>query len=178
MFAGAFIGGLWMLLIGLFLRNAAQLSYQQLLMRQTLKGERVGKFMKRNPVTVIASLSLKDFVEDYVYKYHYKMFPVVNDGKVLGCVTTREVKDIPSHEWDSRQIKDIMKNCSTANTVTPNTEAIKALSIMSKANSSRLMVVNGEDLEGIITLKDLLSFFALKLDLEGDQSVGDPFRTE
>ena len=37
---GNVIGGVWMFLIGMFLRNAAQMSYQQLLVRKALEGER------------------------------------------------------------------------------------------------------------------------------------------
>ena len=37
---------------------------------------------------------------------------------------------------------------------------------MSRGRASRLMVVDGDRLVGIITLKDLLEFFALKMELE------------
>ena len=38
---GNFIAGLWWFLIGMFIRNAAQMSYQQLLVRNALEGEPV-----------------------------------------------------------------------------------------------------------------------------------------
>jgi len=38
--AGDVIGGVWMFLIGMFLRNAAQMSYQQLLVRKALEANR------------------------------------------------------------------------------------------------------------------------------------------
>jgi CBS domain-containing protein len=41
-----------------------------------------------------------------------------------------------------------------------------ALSRMSRTHASRLLVVDGERLVGILTLKDLLEFFSLKIELE------------
>jgi len=88
---GNFIGGVWLFLIGMFLRNASQMSYRQLLMRRALQGERVRNFMQPDPVTVTASMPLDLLVEDYVYKYHYKMFPVLDNCRLIGCVTTAQV---------------------------------------------------------------------------------------
>jgi hypothetical protein len=97
-FSGAFIGGMRWLLIGMFLRGASQASYQRLLMSETFKGETVRHLMKPDPIRVPPSISLRRLVEDYIYKYHYKMFPVLEDGKLLGCVTTREIKEIPRQD--------------------------------------------------------------------------------
>ena len=40
------VGGMWQFLIGLFLRGAASMSYQQLLVRRALEGETVARFMQ------------------------------------------------------------------------------------------------------------------------------------
>jgi CBS domain-containing protein len=53
------------------------------------------------------------------------------------------------------------------NTIPPDTDAMKALSIMNRTGNSRLLVVEGDHLVGIITLKDMLKFLNLKMDLEG-----------
>ena len=44
-----------------------------------------------------------------------------------------------------------------------------ALSKMHRSKASRLMVVDGDRLVGVLALKDLLGFFSLRLEL-GDQA--------
>jgi CBS domain-containing protein len=166
LFRGNFIGAMWWFLIGMFLRGAAKASYQQLMVRNALQGEPVRRFMNAEPVTVPPSLSVKDLVEDYVYRYHYKMFPVVDDGKLVGCVSTKEVKDISHEEWEKKRVGDLTAGCSSDNTLTPDTDAVEALSLMNRTGISRLMVTEGDRLAGIITLKDLLKFLSLRMELE------------
>jgi predicted transcriptional regulator len=151
----------------MFVRGAAKMSYQQLLLRKALEGEPVQRFMKTDPVTVTPDLSVEQLVEDYIYKHHYKMFPVVEDtDKLVGCVTTKQVKEIPQEEWRQRKVGEIAIQCSDENTIGPQVDAMRALSSMSKTGTSRLMVTEGNRLLGIIALKDLLKFFALKVELE------------
>ncbi len=163
---GNIIGGVWMFLIGLFLRSAAQMSYQQLLVRKALEGESVRRFMNTNPVSVQDSLTVEQLVEDYVYKYHYKMFPVMSGDKLVGCITTRHVKEIPREKWSSETIREAASPCSPENTVPPQTDAVKALAMMNQSGVSRLLVVEHDHLVGVVTLKDLLDFFSLKVELE------------
>jgi Zn-dependent protease/CBS domain-containing protein len=164
---GNLIGGVWMFLIGMFLRNAAQMSYQQLLVRKALEGEPVRRFMNANPVTVQDSITVAELVEDYIYKYHYKMFPVMAGEKLVGCITTRQVKEIPREAWDRESIREAASPCSEENTISPGTDAIKALAMMNQTGATRLMVVENGRLVGLVSLKDLLDFFSLKVELEG-----------
>ncbi len=163
---GNFIGGLWYFLIGMFIKGASQMSYQQVVVRKILSGDRAEKFMKADPVTVKPSLSVRDAVEQYFYKYHYKMFPVAEDGHLTGCVSTKEIKHVPQEEWTQRSIQDIAQPCGQDNTITPDTDAVDAISTMKQSGNSRLMVVEGDRLKGVITLKDMLDFLSMKMDLE------------
>jgi Zn-dependent protease len=54
---GDFVSGVWLSLIGLFLRGAASATYQQTLARQILGGQPVSRFMNRRPITVPPDLS-------------------------------------------------------------------------------------------------------------------------
>ncbi|HYN22431.1 MAG TPA: site-2 protease family protein [Thermoanaerobaculia bacterium] len=160
-------GGLWFFLLGLFLRNAAQMSYQQLLLRRAFEGEPVARFMQPNPITVPRHVSVDELVNDYIYRHHFKMYPVLDDaGRLLGCVTTRQVKELPKEEWPATTVGALARQCSPENTVGPETDAMEALSAMSRSGASRLMVAEGEQLLGVLTLKDLLRFFSLKMELE------------
>jgi CBS domain-containing protein len=160
-------GGLWFFLLGLFLRNAAQMSYQQLLLRRAFEGEPVARFMQTNPVTVPRHISISELVHDYIYRHHFKLYPVLDgSGRLLGCVTTRQVKELPREEWDRTTVGALASQCRPENTVRPDTDAMEALSAMSRTGASRLMVAEGDQLLGILTLKDLLRFFSLKMELE------------
>ncbi len=167
LFLGNLIGGVWLAVIGLFIRGASQSAYQQMLIRRSLEGERVRRFMKSDPITVSPSLTVENLVEDYIYKHHYKMYPVAENGRLIGCVTISQVKTIPKEERETYTVGELAVKCSDNNTIGPDEDAMKALTIMRKTNSSRLMVAEGDKLIGVITLKDMMGLLSLKIDLEG-----------
>jgi Zn-dependent protease/predicted transcriptional regulator len=163
---GNFIGGFWLFLIGLFLRSAAQMSYQQLEVRQALEGEPVSRFMHAHPITVSPPVTLRQFTEDYVYQYHHKMFPVAENSKLLGLVSLDEVKKVPPEKRDQVSVAEVMVPPSNENTIMPEEDAVEALSKMNRGHLSKLLVVQGERLAGILSLRDLQKFLALKIELE------------
>ncbi|MBP90659.1 MAG: site-2 protease family protein [Planctomycetaceae bacterium] len=73
------VGGIWQLLIGLFLRNASAMSYQHVLVKNALRGETVVRFMRPEVVTVSSHVTVAELVEDYIYTLHHKLF-LVTDG--------------------------------------------------------------------------------------------------
>ncbi|MDD4463922.1 MAG: site-2 protease family protein [Desulfobacterales bacterium] len=166
-FSGNFIGGMWWFFIGMFLRGAAGMSYRQLLVRRALEGEPVRRFMKPDPVTVSPSATLEELAEDYIYRYQFKLFPVVDKGnQLLGCVTIKMIKEIPRKEWSRKTVGEIVVGCSPENTIDSQADAMEALSLMNRTGSSRIMVTEENRLVGILSLKDMLSFLDLKVELE------------
>lgn len=167
MILGNVIGGLWWILIGYFIRGAAQVADHQMFIRSALEGELVRTFMKTDPVSVPRSVSIHELVEEFILRHHYKLYPVVDNGRLVGCVTTAMVRQVPKDEWERQTVGSIAENCSPENTIDPDADALDALVRMSRKKRSRLVVSRGETLIGIITLKDLISFLSIKLDLEG-----------
>ncbi|WP_340118402.1 site-2 protease family protein [Pelagibius sp. 7325] len=165
--SGNFIGGMWWFLIGLFVRGAAANAYQQMLSRDIFEGEPVRRFMTHETVAVPQDLPLSRFVEDYVYTYHYDLFPVVTDGRLVGCIATRQLKTEPREKWPYLAVRDLMVACTEDNTVDPGMDAIEAMALMNRTGNSRLIVAVGDRLVGIVALKDMLELFSLKIDLEG-----------
>jgi CBS domain-containing protein len=165
-FLGNFLGGMWLGLIGLFLRTAAQGGYQQVLIRQALEGEPVRHFMNTEPIVVPPSLDLQHWVEDYVYRHHRKSFPVASNGHLEGFVTTRDLGRYPREEWSRHTVAELMQRDLKAVSIPPDAEALDALRQMERTGFSRLLVTDGNRLVGILSLKDLLRFIQLKLGLE------------
>jgi Zn-dependent protease len=165
MLRGQFFGGIWWLFIGMFLRGAANSSYQETVRRRALQGEKVRAIMRPDPITVSSMTTVRQLVENYIYHYHYTLFPVVDNGRLAGCVTTRDVKDVPREDWDLRLVSELSATCTDDTTVTPDTDALAVLQKMRRTGNTRMMVVDGDKLLGIIALKDLLSFIAVRLEI-------------
>lgn len=161
-----FIAGMWWFLIGMFLNVAARSAYVQLLTRRAFEGEPIARFMTPDPVTVSPAYSVRTLVEDYIYRHHFDLFPVVDEGRVIGLVGARHVKSVPLADWERARVADILEPYSMENTVDPRTDSVKALSTMRQTGQSRLMVVDDGRLVGVVALKDMLELFALKMDLE------------
>jgi len=163
---GAFIAGLWWCMIGLFIRGASTMSYKQLLLRKALSGETVRRFMKEDPICVSPDVDIDTFVNDYVYTHHFKFFPVTENGRLKGCLTTKQIHGVPKEEWKAHTAGELAVPCSEDNTIPPEKDAMEALTLMHKTHTSRLLVAKDDTLHGILALKDLLRFLSLKLDLE------------
>ena len=164
---GAFIGGMWWFLIGAFVRIAARNGYQQLLVQEMLSDKPVRQFMNTDPITVPPDMSIARLLEDYVYHHHFKMFPVLDGETLLGCIDVRDIKALSREEREHKRVRDLLTPCSPANTVSPDTSAAQLTADMSRPDAnSRYMVVENDRLVGMISLKDLREFIALKLELD------------
>jgi Zn-dependent protease len=163
---GNFVGGMWYFVIGLFLRNAAGMSYQQLMVRDAIKGESVRRFMNPQIVTVDPAISVAKLVSDYVYQSHHKAYPVVQYDRLMGIVSTDQIKTVPQPEWERHTVHEIMAPSTDDNTIGPDAEVLDAWNRMSRTGKSRLMVVKDKQLLGMLSLSDLMQYLALKFDLE------------
>jgi len=67
-FVGASFGGLWLAFIGWFLHDASRASYVQVELIAGLRDRRVADIMDHVCPTVEGHLTLKDFVDDYVFR--------------------------------------------------------------------------------------------------------------
>ena len=166
MISGSLVPGLWWILLGMFVRFAADSSYYQLEAGRTLAGKTVGTLMTADPVTVAPDMTIETLVNDWIYRHHIEFFPVLEDGRLVGCVSTSEVKRVPNDKWKETIVGDIMAASGPQNTVDADADAAEALEKMQRSGTSRLLVVRSGTLAGVITLKDLLKLIALKMDLE------------
>jgi len=165
-FFGSFIPGIWLIFIGLFLRRAASGSVQQMVIRQLLEGEPVSRFMTREPVGVSPELPLRLFVDDYVLNYHFTHFPVVDgEGHIVGIVNASDPKKINPIHWAQATVTEVMTEADEVMKIRPDADAVEALSLLRGQKSRRLIVVENDRPVGILSLRDLMDFLALKIDL-------------
>ena len=161
-----FITGVWLIIIGLFLQGAAASYRTQYYVGKGLRDQKVAKFMTANPISVPPDITIKTFVEKYVYDSFHHLYPVTDNGKLIGTVSTKEIKSLPHASWEETLVEQVMVPESNFRTVTPDTSAIDALTIMNQTDSPTLMVLEGCHLVGIVTSHNLFKIVSLKLELD------------
>jgi CBS domain-containing protein len=50
-------------------------------------------------IAVPADVSVLDFVEEYLFVYQYKRFPVVEKEGLVGVISASEIKNVPREKW-------------------------------------------------------------------------------
>jgi hypothetical protein len=71
---------LWISLIGWFLTGAATAEAQQAVLAGRLRGIRASQIMTPDPVTVPGSMTVSEFIDDYLFRARHQSFPVTRDG--------------------------------------------------------------------------------------------------
>jgi predicted transcriptional regulator len=81
---------LWFVVLGWFLTGAASAENQQAVLQSRLRTVAVREIMTADPVTVPASATVAQFLNDYLPWYRHSAFPVVEDGRTVGLVTVQD----------------------------------------------------------------------------------------
>ena len=161
---GAFVGGLWWILIGQFIRFTALSSWRQLEARRVLSGKTARELMTPDPDVAPAEITLQRLLEEHVYRTHHESYPVVQDGAPIGLIGVAELRRIPRSDWERLTVADAMSPAADAR-IDAQTEAMEALKTMRTSERTRLMVTENGALIGVITLKDLMEHLAMRLDV-------------
>jgi len=166
--SGFFIGGLWALLIGTFLQQAAEGSYRQLLMKLSLEGVRVEDIMSKTVVTMEDGISLSDAIEKYFFKYHFVSFPVTSGGRVVGLIALNNIRETEKEKWHTTAVRDVMEKISPERVLHPGDNVLHALSKMLSEGVGRFPVIDtGGSLAGILSRRDIMKIMEFKTELEG-----------
>lgn len=155
-------GGLWLILIGWFLYTAAQTSYQQSTLQETLSGVKVKDVMVRDIVSLSSLISIDEAVNAYFLRYGYGGFPVIEAGKFLGIVTLKEIRDVPRENWSRVKISDVFVPRNTRWEAAPEEDAMKALELMITEDKGRVAVTKNEEFIGLITRNGIALYVQLK----------------
>ena len=165
LFAAA-LGGLWWIVIGIFVMGVARASYEQTAMRLTFEGSPIRRFMAEHPVSITPDISIRAFIEDHAYRDHYSVYPVTEQGRLIGRVRTRDAKNVPREEWAEHDVRRIMRPCEPHQLAAPDEDAQEVLQKMQQGGSGQVIVAEDDRLIGMVTLNDLLAHLALRRDLE------------
>jgi Zn-dependent protease len=160
------VGGLWLVLIGIFLNQAAGSSYQTTLLRDVLSGIRVRALMKHPVITVPEHASLDELVTEYLYRNPHGSFPVAtSDGRLAGMVSVDQLKPVPREDWIRTPVRAVMTSADRVRPLHPEEDCLTALERMIRADAGRLPVLENDRIIGILSRRDLMRQFEIRKDL-------------
>jgi Zn-dependent protease/predicted transcriptional regulator len=165
-FAGASLGGLWLAFIGWFLLEASRSSYLQVGLMEALRGRRVTELMDHHCTTVGASLSLQDFVDEYLLRGQ-RCFVVVQGDNIVGLITPHEIQKVSRELWPQTSVQRAMRPLRQLRTVTPDTPVLEAFEIIGRDDLNQLPVVSNGHFEGVLSRGQLLQFLQAHAELYG-----------
>jgi len=147
---------IWFALIGWFLVSAAKNSYQQVVLRETLQQVPVSEVMSSRTEAVPPEITVERLVGEYFLKDSPSMLPVERDGMILGTVSVEDVRALPRERWNATMVTEVMKPLGDTQVMHLNEDAWEATNRMAKTNSDRLLVADGDHVEGLVTRSSIM----------------------
>lgn len=105
----------------------------------------------KDPVTVSSSLKLTELLA-MADDYGYSGFPVIDNGKLVGIVTGRDMRFLPEEGDD---VAAIMTPYERLVTVPTGTEIPEIKSQLQANRIEKMLVVDGDHLVGLVTVRDI-----------------------
>lgn len=160
-FSGALAQGLWLVLIGWFLSNAAVASYKQLVTKQALKGITARDMMRSHFETVPPQMRLSEFIDEHLLQSAQQLWPVVDEGRLVGLLTLQEVRAVSREDRHDVIVGQVMKPGQGALTLHPDTDATRAMAVLDAQQSPLAVVENGRVI-GLLSQMDTVKWLLLR----------------
>jgi Zn-dependent protease len=163
---GDFVDGIWIVVVGWFIRSGAETSLRQTLVGETLSGVTVGDIMTHQILTVPPNITIQQLVSDYFLVHPHEGYPVVDGGKLLGLITLDGVRAIPKETRGYEIVAKAMIPIERTQVAPPNLSALDALQMMARERVGRLLVTKDGQLVGVVTQGDLMRTIRTRQELE------------
>lgn len=156
LFSGAGGGGIWLMLVGWFVLNAARSERAQVHVRDALAGLTVRDVMTPAPVTAPDDITVASLLDDYLMRTRHSAFPLVDvAGRPTGLVTLPRIKAVPSADRDIVFVRDVACSREEMVTARPDDPVLDVVASLNRCSEGRVMVLSGDRLVGIVTPTDV-----------------------
>jgi Zn-dependent protease/predicted transcriptional regulator len=169
-FAFGLLGGIWYVLIGLFLKAASQGSYQAMLADRALRDVAARTVMRQPSDPVDATMTVQALVDERVLGAAERAFLVRRDGSVVGLLTTSDLSKLPRDRWDETAVAHVMVPAAQVHTITPQTGLLDAMRLMQEHDIHQLPVLDDGRLVGMVTRGDVLRQLEVRMQFQDGQT--------
>lgn len=165
MLRGSGISGMWYVLIGWFLKDAAAGAYQSARVDEALRGVTAGDAMVKDPATLPAEISLAEAVHEHFLRTGYGAYPVLRGDAPVGLLCRRDVLKVPAEDRERTSVQAAMTPLAELAVVPPAAPLIRAMSRMAESGVGRVLVMDGNRLAGLLTMGSVLRHVRVREEL-------------
>lgn len=152
-------GGIWLALIGFFLRNAAVQHQKGAALADELGDARVADLMRTQGAWTEAGATLDSLVHRFV-RNEERAMPVFDQGRFVGIVSITDVRRAGSSPHATA--RDVMTPLERLTVTTPDTPIVDALRAFASAQAGELPVVVDGALVGMLFDRDIARWLELR----------------
>jgi Zn-dependent protease len=156
------------IVIGVFLKNAAERGYDNAVERAVLAGLVIRDVMTRTPICIPEHLPLNRAADEFFLANHHVSFPICSvDGEFRGFLDVAALGKIARERWPFTTAGDVVAADDTSPlTIDANLPAARAMREVLGPDRARLAVVEAGQLVGIVTRGDIQRFIEIHNELE------------
>jgi len=156
--------GLWFILIGWFLRDAARASYQQVLLRDALIGITARQVTDYDCPLIPPHLNLMELVQQHILPTGRSCFLISWGAELAGIVTLQQIKKVPRTRWAITPVQDIMTPASKLKVAHADQDVLSVLQEMNGESANHIPVIEAGKVIGIINREDIARFLRTRAD--------------
>ena len=168
------VGSIWTLLIGVFLLQNAGFAAQSATVQDKLSQYTARDAVIEDSPIVGNNLSLREFVNNYVIgKERWKKFLVVNEErKLTGAVTTEDLKEIPTSQWNDVYLSELVKPVPESDILAANTSLLEVAKLFETKQARELIAIEetGEVL-GLLEKASIISLMAQEEEVKNKATI-------
>lgn len=160
LFSGDLFGGIWIMLLGWFLKGGADSYLAQIQLTSILSKIYLRDILNTNIISVQPHITGEELLRDYFKKYMKSAFPVVDErNKLQGLVTLARLLSVPEKNLSKIKAQEVMiKLEELIIIVDPNTTAENALMQMTQKRLGKVFICKESgELVGMVSKTDILN---------------------
>lgn len=150
--------GLWSIMIGWFLRNAAVGTGRRQAVRERLSTATVRDLMTPMSEILDERMPLQVLVNEYFLRFPVRAYGVAGAGSLSGVVAVEDAAALNEDEINRRLVADVMLPAEKMPVVGPQADLEQAVDAMRDADADRALVGDADgphEFTGILTVRDI-----------------------